>query len=643
MDKINGFIRVGAAVPSLKVADIDFNIEEIKKCMQEASEKGVEITVFPELSITAYTAGDLFLNNTLLREALNGLISLQDYSKTVKGVFIVGVPIKADNQLFNCAAVIENGKILGIVPKTYIPNYSEFYEKRWFASSNNKLSDKLVINGLEVPFKTELLFQKNNCSDVKFGVELCEDLWGVLPPSLSHTLNGANMIFNLSASNELIGKKEERERLVNNQSEKTISAYVYASSGPGESTSDLVFSGASMISENGHMLKRGDRFNFESTLIYSDVDVYRLNSAREKNTSYMGVLPPRRNYETVQFQGFDRSTDLERIYEEYPFVPNDEKTKDDRFKEILTLQAMGLAKRLKHTNSKSVVIGISGGLDSTLAFLVAVKAFDILGLDRKNIIGITMPGFGTTGRTYNNSCLLVENYGATLKEINIKDACVGHLKDIGHDINVTDVTYENAQARERTQILMDYANQCGGLVIGTGDLSELALGWCTYNGDHMSMYAVNSGVPKTLVRYLVHYYAKEEEDKNAKKVLNDILNTPVSPELLPPSEAGEILQKTENTIGPYVLHDFFLYHFLKYGAEPEKIFYIACHTFKQMDKNEIKKWLLVFLRRFFTQQFKRNCVPDGPKVGSISLSPRGDLRMPSDAEYRGWVKKIEKL
>lgn len=590
MDKINGFVRVGACVPKLKIANVEYNIEEIKKCMKTSSEKGIEITVFPELAITSYTAGDLFHQRTLLSDAKKGLLELKKYSEYLDGVFIIGLPIKIDNQLFNVAAVIENGSILGLVPKTYIPNYGEFYEKRWFASSLNKTSNSITIDGEKIPFKTNLLFKKKDNDELTFAIEICEDLWSVYPPSLAHTTNGANIIFNLSASNELVGKKDTRERLINDLSERTICAYIYASSGPNESTSDLVFSGASLISENGHILKRGERFNFDSTLTYGDVDIYKLNNLRIKNTSYMGFQQTSDDYETIEFTSLDKEQDLERTYDEYPFVPSDDLERANRCEEILTIQAVGLAKRLKHTNSKCAVIGISGGLDSTLAFLVAIKSFKILGLDPKNIIGITMPGFGTTDRTYTNSCGLVKCYGATLKEISIKDACIQHFKDIDHDINTLDVTYENTQARERTQILMDYANKMGGLVIGTGDLSELALGWCTYNGDHMSMYGINSSIPKTLVRHLVDYYASKEQNKSAKDILTDILNTPVSPELLPPSESGEILQQTEKTIGPYVLHDFFLFHFLKYGAEPEKIFYIACKTFKDTDKQEIKKW-----------------------------------------------------
>lgn len=540
--------------------------------------------------------------------------------------------------------MIEKGHILGIVPKTYIPNYGEFYEKRWFSEAHNLISEDIIIDDEKVPFKTNILFQRKDNENVSFGVEICEDLWCTYPPSNEHTINGATMIFNLSASNELIGKKEYRENLVKGQSEKTISAYIYASSGCNESSTDLVFSGASMICENGNILKKNKRFDLDGNFIFSDIDVYRLLNTRYKDISYMGVIKDTdKKYEIINYEGFDIEQDLVRKYDEYPFVPKNEDKRNERCEEILTIQAVALAKRLKHTGIKKCVIGISGGLDSTLAFLVVVKAYKILGLDFRNIIGITMPGFGTTNRTYTNSINFVKSYGATLKEISIKDACIVHFKDIDHDIDNFDITYENVQARERTQILMDYANKVGGLVIGTGDLSELALGWCTYNGDHMSMYAVNVSIPKTLVRYLVKYYADKEENKEAKKILLDILDTPVSPELLPPNELGEIKQETEKTIGPYVLHDFFIYHFLRYGADPMKIYYLATQTFKDINKEEIKKWLLVFLKRFFSQQFKRSCIPDGPKVGTISLSPRGDFRMPSDASVDIWVKELKKV
>lgn len=639
MDKKFGFMRVGAVVPKLEISNVDFNIEEIKKMMQESFKKGVEITLFPELSLTGYTCADLFLNEHLLKRAYDGLIELKKYSSSVKGVFIVGVPIKADNQLFNCAAVLEGGHILGIVPKTYIPNYGEFYEKRWFSEDNRRLSETLEIDGEVVPFKTNMIFQEKGDERRTFGIEICEDLWCVYPPSNDLTIRGAKMIFNLSASNEIIGKEGYRKSLVKSQSEKTISAYIYASAGINESTTDLVFSGASFIYENGHALKESKRFDFESNLIFDDVDLARLEAMRYKDISYMGVIKDKdKEYTKVYFEGYNPNNELVRTYSPSPFVPKSLEHRNERCEEILNIQAHALAKRMKATGIKKSVIGISGGLDSTLAFLVVVKAYDILGLDHKDIYGITMPGFGTTSRTYNNSCEFVKLYGATLKEINIKDACLQHFKDIDHDPKNLDVTYENVQARERTQILMDYANKIGGLVIGTGDLSELCLGWCTYNGDHMSMYAVNVSIPKTLVKYLVSYYAECEEYAERRKIINDILETPVSPELLPPSDKDEILQQTESIVGPYILHDFFIYHFLRYGASPEKIKYLATNAFKgSFSEKEIDKWLTFFIKRFFSQQFKRSCIPDGPKVGTISISPRGDLRMPSDASSKDWL------
>ncbi len=639
MEKKYGFVRVGAAVPEIKISNVSFNIKEIKKYMDEAYKKGVEITVFPELSITGYTCADLFQNELLLDQAEEGLIELKKYTEKLKGVFIVGLPIRCNNQLFNAAVVLEHGHILGMVPKTYIPNYGEFYEKRWFSEAKNLNVESIVIDGASIPFKTNLLFREGNDLKRTFGIEICEDLWCPYPPSVDAAINGATMLFNLSASNEIIGKYEYRKSLVKGVSEKTVSAYIYASSGANESSTDLVFSGHSLIVENGKILSENERFALNGNMIINDVDVSRLSAIRYKDISYMAVIKKQeRDYEVIQYEGYNPDNILMRIYDEYPFVPKNIQERDRRSEEILTIQAVGLAKRLKTTGIKRCVIGISGGLYSTLAFLVVVKAYKILGLDYKDIYGITMPGFGTTNRTYENACEFVKLYGATLKEVNIKDACLQHFKDIDHDPANLDVTYENVQARERTQILMDYANKIGGLVIGTGDLSELALGWCTYNGDHMSMYAVNTSIPKTLVRYLVNYYAETEENKKCQTILKDILDTPVSPELLPPSASGEILQQTESIVGPYVLHDFFLYHFLRYGASPEKIKFLALNAFKDsFDEKTIDKWLKFFIKRFFNQQFKRSCIPDGPKVGTISLSPRGDLRMPSDADSTNWL------
>ncbi len=639
MDKKFGFVRVGAVVPEIKIANVTFNVSKIKEYMEEAYKKGVEITVFPELSITGYTCADLFHNELLLDQAIDGLKELKNYTKKVKGVFIVGLPIRCNNQLFNTAAVLENGHILGLVPKTYIPNYGEFYEKRWFSEAANLNVDKITIDGEVVPFKTNILFREGKDERRIFGIEICEDLWCPYPPSVDAAIKGATMLFNLSASNEIIGKYAYRKALVKGVSEKTISAYIYASSGANESSTDLVFSGHSLIVENGKVLKENERFALDGNMIAMDIDVNRLSATRYKDISYMAVVKDEnRDYEVIEYHGYNPDNELLRVYDEYPFVPKNTQERDKRCEEILTIQAVGLAKRLKHTGIKRCVIGISGGLDSTLAFLVVVKAYKILGLDPKDIYGITMPGFGTTNRTYENACEFVRLYKATLKEVNIKDACLQHFKDIEHDPANLDVTYENVQARERTQILMDYANKIGGLVIGTGDLSELALGWCTYNGDHMSMYAVNVSIPKTLVRYLVNYYAETEDNKKCQEILKDILDTPVSPELLPPSESGEILQQTESIVGPYVLHDFFLYHFLRYGASPEKVKYLAINTFKgSFNEDTIEKWLKFFIKRFFNQQFKRSCIPDGPKVGTISLSPRGDWRMPSDADSSDWL------
>ena len=636
-----GFVRVGSIVNKLALADPINNAKEIVKMIKEASKKGVAIVSTPELSLTGYTCGDLFLQDKLLDEAEKGLEVILNETSKLNIISLIGMPVKVDNQLFNCGVVISKGKVLGVVPKTYIPNYAEFYEKRWFASSLNLLSYEVTLVGQNVPISTNLLFRDKNKKNICFGIEICEDLWAVYPPSNHHAINGATIIFNLSSSNEMIGKKEYRNNLVSMQSAKTMSAYVYASSSVMESAADLLFGGASMIYENGSLLKENERFQIESNLIYADVDVDRLANERIRNASYMGKLMD--NYYKVIEIDVNDTKSFERNYKEYPFVPNDKDYRDGRCREVFTIQAMALARRLIQLNYPKCVIGISGGLDSTLAFLVVVEAYKKLGLDMKNIIGVTMPGFGTTGRTYNNACKFVKEYGATLREVSIKEACLLHMKDIGLPEDDRSVTYENVQARERTQILMDIANMENGLVIGTGDLSELALGWCTYNGDHMSMYSVNSSIPKTLVRYLVDFVA-DVSDEEKKKVLKDILDTPISPELLPPDKAGNILQQTESSIGPYVLHDFFLYHFLRYGASPKKIYFLAQETFKEKFDNEtIKKWLKVFVKRFFTQQFKRNCVPDGVKVGSISLSPRGDLRMPSDASYNIWLKEVEEL
>ena len=628
-----GYIKVGAFVNKLHLGNPKENAKEIIKGITEGIKKEVAILLTPELSLTGYTCGDMFLQDKLLKESLNALEKIQEATKDKDIIVLVGIPLEIDNELYNCATVLENGKILGVIPKTFIPNYNEFYEARWFSSSKNLKRNKINLLGEEVPVSTNLLFREN---EICFAVEICEDLWTVNPPSNSHAQAGANIIFNLSSSNEGIGKHEYRKNLVSMQSAKTISAYIYASSGPGESSSDILFGGASMIYENGSLLAENKRFTFENNLITADIDIKKLQNDRLKNKSYMANAKLE-EYLTIPVILKD-SKKLERVYKEYPFVPSNILERKKRSEEILDIASTALARRLMTLNYPKCVIGMSGGLDSTLAFLIIIRALKKLNRDATDILGITMPGFGTTSRTYDNACNLVKEYGGVLKEISIKEACLVHLKDIGLDENDRSVAYENAQARERTQILMDVANKENGIVIGTGDLSELALGWCTYNGDHMSMYAVNSSIPKTLVRYLVEY-VKEEETGKKKEILEDILNTPISPELLPPDKLGNMLQKTESTIGPYVLHDFFLYHFLRYGAEPKKLLYIAINTFKDtFTKEEIKKWLKVFLNRFFTQQFKRNCIPDGVKVGSISLSPRGDLRMPSDMDKTIWTE-----
>lgn len=634
-----GFIRVGAIVNRLFLANPTENAKEIINLIKQAHNEGVGIVTTPELSLTGYTCQDLFLQDCLLENTYRALKTILKGTEKLPIISILGMPIKVDNQLFNCGVVINKGKILGIVPKTYIPNYSEFYEKRWFASSTNLLSDEITLLDQTVPIGTNILFKDN---EICFGLELCEDLWCVNSPSNKHTLHGANIIFNLSSSNEIIGKAEYRKNLISIQSAKTISAYVYASSGIMESSSDILFSGASLIYENGTILKENERFSIESNLIYSDVDISKINNERTKNISYMKIVDTEK-YHYINIKIPDTTKELTRIYPKYPFVPQDEKTKEIRCKEIINIQASALARRLLKLRNSKCIIGISGGLDSTLAFLVIVKAFEKLNRNTKDIIAVTMPGFGTTGRTYNNAIKLIKEYKATLKEVNIKESCLLHMKDISLPLTDRSTTYENIQARERTQILMDIANMENGIVIGTGDLSELALGWCTYNGDHMSMYAVNISIPKTLVQYLVGYL-KDQEDLKKQQVILDILDTPISPELLPPDSNGNILQETESSIGPYVLHDFFLYHFLRYGASPKKIYFLAKKTFQNNFSNEeIKEWLTLFFKRFFTQQFKRNCLPDGIKVGTISLSPRGDFRMPSDIDYEIWLKELKDI
>ena len=638
MNKKFGYVRVAASVPELKVANVEFNTKEVIKEIKTLDKEGVQIVTFPELCLTGYTCADLFSQDILITKSKEAIKEVIDSTKLLDIISIIGAPIVCDNQLFNCGVVINKGEILGIVPKTYIPNYGEFYEKRWFSTSNTLTSKTINLFGKEVPIGIDLVFRDINDSKFAFGIEICEDLWSPKAPSVEAALNGATMIFNLSASNEVIGKAQYRRNLINMQSAKNVCAYIYSSSGVNESSTDLVFSGYAGISENGSMLVENERFNFKTNHIISDVDIQRLMNNRIKDISFMGIGAIN-SYRVIDIDLKDNNNDLKRIYDAYPFVPSNEDKRAERCSEIINIQACGLAKRIKHTGMKKCVIGISGGLDSTLAFLVIIEAYRKLGISFDNLIGVTMPGFGTTGRTYNNALTLMKNYGVTMREVSIKEASLQHFKDIGLEETDRSVTYENTQARERTQILMDIANKEGGLVIGTGDLSELALGWCTYNGDHMSMYAVNTSIPKTLVRYLVKYFADIEQNEECKKTILDILDTPISPELLPPSKDGKIEQQTESVVGPYILHDFFLYHFMRYGASPDKIKYIASKTFDGMyDEEIIDKWLKFFIKRFFNQQFKRSCLPDGPKVGTISVSPRGDLRMPSDADSSIWLE-----
>ncbi|MDP4143705.1 MAG: NAD(+) synthase [Bacillota bacterium] len=631
------FIKVSAACPVTNVADVDFNIKNIIECIDTALLDNSKLVVFPELCITSYTCGDLFLQDHLAYKVQMGLKELCQYLSDKDILVSVGAPLIYNYSLYNCAYIIYKGKILGIVPKSYIPNYSEFYEKRWF-SEGIGITDKTINFSFQnnIPFGTNLIFQ---CENLRFGFEICEDLWVTIPPSSYLSLLGANIIGNLSASNEIVNKADYRRGLVQSQSARCMSAYVYASSGVLESSTDLVFSGHLMIGENGLLLKENKRFQRDNEVITSVLDIQKLENERLKNVSYRDSIKlcpydPK----IISFQFDDYSLGIfDRFIDKHPFVPSNEKERETRCREIFNIQTSALAKRLSHTRANKAVVGISGGLDSTLALLVITKTFDMLNIPRENILTITMPGFGTTDRTYNNAVELCNNLHTELREINIVDACLQHFNDINHDKNIHDVTYENVQARERTQLLMDIANKEGGLVIGTGDLSELALGWCTYNGDHMSMYSVNCSIPKTLVRFLVKYVAQNEVNEPTSKILFDILDTPVSPELLPKGKDGEIAQKTEDIVGPYELHDFFLYYFIRQGASAEKILFLAKNAFKnEYDSDTMEKWFNYFVRRFFSQQFKRSALPDGPKVGTISLSPRGDWRMPSDASYNSW-------
>lgn len=640
-----GFVKVAAAIPAVKVADCKFNAQQTETQIMVADGKGVQIVIFPELNLTGYSCGDLFSHRILIEQAEMALMQVVNNTRQLDIVSIVGMPVVVNSTLANCAVVFQRGKILGVVPKTYLPNYKEFYEQRWFSSSltYDGISE-VRLCGQIVPFGKDLLFET---SDTCFGIEICEDVWAPVPPSSELVLKGAEIIFNMSADTENISKHQYLRSLLAQQSARCLAGYVFSSCGFGESTTDVVFAGNALIYENGSLLAESERFSFSEQLVISEIDVERLRSERLVNTTFAASVRAygAGNVRRIQAELVNsRDLSLTRYIDPHPFVPAGGKLLDERCEEIFSIQVAGLAKRLVHTNCKTVVVGISGGLDSTLALLVCVKTFDKLGLPRKGIVGITMPGFGTTDRTYNNALTLMSSLKVTTKEISIKDACIQHFKDIEHDMSVHDVTYENGQARERTQILMDYANKIGGLVIGTGDLSELALGWATYNGDHMSMYGVNASIPKTLVRYLVNWVAQTGVDVLSRNTLLDIIDTPISPELIPADENGNIKQKTEDLVGPYELHDFFLYYFLRFGMRPAKIFYLAEIAFRGVyDSTTIKKWLTNFCRRFFNQQFKRSCLPDGPKVGSVSLSPRGDWRMPSDASSAMWLKECEEL
>lgn len=647
-----GFIKVATAIPSVKVGDVKFNTRQIESQIALAEGQGVEIIVFPELCITGYTCQDLFLQQMLLESAETAMMMLLDFTRQLDIISIVGLPVVVGDLLLNCAAIIQHGKILGLVPKTYLPNYREFYEKRWFASAQDLRETTVRFAGHRITVTPDpQIFITSE--GAQFGVENCEDVWAPAPPSNKLALAGAELIFNLSASDELSGKHTYLKSLLAQQSARTITGYIYSSCGFGESTQDVVFGGNALIYENGYLIAEGERFSLEPQMRIAQIDIEKLRSERRTNSTYVNaqrnvkyaIRSGRYSVHNIEMLAPFNRRDfvLEREIDAHPFIPH-EAEMGVTCEEIFNIQLMGLAKRIVHTGAKHLILGISGGLDSTLALLVCVKAFDKLGMNRKDIIGVTMPGFGTTDRTYRNAITLMGSLGVTIREISIADAVEQHFKDIGHDISVHDVTYENAQARERTQILMDLSNELGGIVVGTGDLSELALGWATYNGDHMSMYGVNASVPKTLIQHMVRYVAESGVDEKSRVTLLDIVDTPISPELTPADESGEIQQKTEDLVGPYELHDFFLYYFLRFGFRPKKLFFLACQAFEGVyDESIVQKWLVVFLRRFFSQQFKRSCLPDGPKVGNVSLSPRGDWRMPSDASSAIWLAEAESL
>ena len=633
-----GFVKVAAVTPDIRVADVEFNKEQICRKMDEAAASGAKIIVFPELCVTGYTCSDLFTQDVLLDHAREVLTEIAAHTRDMDALVFVGAPLAVDGELYNVAAAMNHGKILGLTTKTFLPNYGEFYEMRQFREGPEKARE-IEFDGEMVPFGPKILFTAKQMEHLIVAAEICEDVWSPVPPSIEAVREGATVIVNCSASDETIGKATYRESLIEGQSARLIAGYIYSNAGEGESTTDLVFGGHNLIAENGTILAESKRF--ENGIIYSEIDVNRLMSERRKNTTFKTAKE--RTLTRVPFDIEITETELTRVFPSRPFVPSENRERAKRCEEILTIQAMGLKKRLEHTHAKCAVVGISGGLDSTLALRVTAKAFDALGLDRKHIISVTMPCFGTTDRTYNNACKMSLSLGAELREVPIAAAVMQHFKDIGHDPEDHSVTYENSQARERTQVIMDIANANGGMVIGTGDMSELALGWATYNGDHMSMYGVNASVPKTLVRHLVQYYADTTDDKELQEVLYDVLDTPVSPELLPPKD-GKIAQKTEDLVGPYELHDFFLYYFLRFGYAPSKIYRIAKYSFAgEYDDETIYKWLRTFCWRFFAQQFKRSCLPDGPKVGTVALSPRGDWRMPSDACVASWMRDLEQV
>ena len=633
----SGFLKVCAVSPRVTVAGVQSNLNAALQEIEKANKNNVQILVFPELFLSGYTCGDLFLQTALQDACKSALTAVCRATENSALVVVIGLPLKFGASLYNCAAVVQNGMVVAVVPKTYIPNYNEYYEKRWFASGDG-VNGTIKLNEQEVPFGQTLVRLSD---DAVLGVELCEDLWTPSTPSTSLALSGANIIVNLSASNEVVTKNDYRKNLICMQSAKDFCAYIYASAGVGESTTDLVFSGACTVAENGALLSEGERFAFNGSMAEACIDIEKLNAERAHNTSFTDAakkLKEKLSEVSTPVEVSDLEyNEVNRSFDPHPFVPSDSAEKDERCREILSIQSHALAKRMSHIGAKKAIIGISGGLDSTLALLVTARALKILNLPNENMICVTMPGFGTTDRTYQNAVELIHAFGATFMEISIRNAARGHMADIGHDESVHDITYENTQARERTQILMDLANKHGAVLVGTGDLSELALGWCTYNADHMSMYGVNAGVPKTLVRHLVRNEAQQLPEE-ISKILNDILDTPVSPELLPPDENGNIQQKTEETLGPYEVHDFYLYHFLRFGTRPEKLLFMASRAFASIyTEEQLKNWLKLFVRRFFTNQFKRSCLPDGPKVGSVSLSPRGDWRMPSDADCSVWL------